>query len=120
MQHFGAILAEAGRLTALGVVVHLPVPALASAAVLNEVHQRKIDESEAVRVVNPDGRVGASTAREVAYAELGSIPVSYTHDVASQTRVRTAFGGRTPSNCPGFPDCQRDYGHGHWSDGTVT
>jgi hypothetical protein len=44
---------------------------------LDDLHLRKIDLSQLVYVVNPDGRIGDSTRREIRYAESRGIPVQY-------------------------------------------
>ena len=50
-------------------------------AVLDALHQRKIDLADRVLVVNPGGYLGESTRREIAYARAGGKPVSFTHPV---------------------------------------
>jgi hypothetical protein len=45
------------------------------AAAMDELHLRKIDLADQVFVVDVNGYVGESTAREVAYAESKGIPV---------------------------------------------
>lgn len=44
---------------------------------LERVHDRKILLSDEVLVINPDGRVGESTQREIQYAESIGKPVRY-------------------------------------------
>ncbi|MEV4348430.1 hypothetical protein AB0J83_28585 [Actinoplanes sp. NPDC049596] len=45
---------------------------------LGALHLRKIDLADRVLVVNPDGYIGESTSREIAYAEATGKPVSFT------------------------------------------
>ncbi|MEV0185852.1 hypothetical protein AB0I54_42290 [Streptomyces sp. NPDC050625] len=47
--------------------------------VLDDLHLRKIDLADEVLVVNPDGYIGDSTRREIAYAHRLRKPVRYTH-----------------------------------------
>ncbi|MFC8009096.1 hypothetical protein [Streptomyces cinereoruber] len=56
-----------------------PKKAEAGKACLDALHRLKIDRACWVLVVNPDGYIGDSTKREIAYAEARSIPVKYTH-----------------------------------------
>lgn len=44
---------------------------------LDELHLRKIDLSDEIFVVNVEGYIGESTAREIKYAEKLGLPVSY-------------------------------------------
>jgi len=48
-------------------------------AVLDALHLRKIDLADRILVVNPDGYIGESTSREIAYARASGKPVSFTH-----------------------------------------
>lgn len=48
-------------------------------AVLDALHLRKIDLADRILVVNPDGYIGESTSREIAYAKAAGKPVSFTH-----------------------------------------
>jgi len=50
-------------------------------ATLDRVHLRKIDLADVVLVVDPGGYVGASTAREIAYAKAQGTPVVRLSDV---------------------------------------
>lgn len=50
------------------------------AAQMDELHLRKIDMSDKIFVVNVDGYIGESTAREIAYAKARAIPVVYLED----------------------------------------
>ena len=64
---------EKRRLTALGVIVLAPepidtVPTSIERATLGELHLRRIDLADEVRVVAMDGYVGATTKQEIAYA----------------------------------------------------
>lgn len=49
-------------------------------AELDELHLRKIDLADRVKVLNPGGYVGESTAREILYARRTGKPVSYMVD----------------------------------------
>ena len=44
---------------------------------LEKVHDRKIELADEVLVINPDGRIGESTAREIHYAERLGKPIRY-------------------------------------------
>ena len=44
---------------------------------MDELHLRKIDLADELRVVSPSGYIGESTRREIAYAEAHGKPVSY-------------------------------------------
>ena len=46
---------------------------------LGSLHQRKIDMSDRIHVVNPGGYVGPSTASEIEYAETNGKRVTYEH-----------------------------------------
>ena len=48
---------------------------------LDELHLRKIELADEVYVVNPGGYIGASTRKEIAYAEDLGRPVSYLTDI---------------------------------------
>jgi uncharacterized protein YndB with AHSA1/START domain len=54
-----------------------PIDAKQKAA-LDALHLRKIDLADRVLIVNPDGYVGESTRREMAYARAAGKPVSFT------------------------------------------
>ena len=54
----------------------------ASLATLQALHLRMIDLSNRVHVVNPEGYVGESTAREIAYAVAAGKPVTYEYGPA--------------------------------------
>lgn len=49
----------------------------AQKAVLDEVHKRKIDNSDAILVIDLDGYIGESTRSEIAYAEQQGKTVKY-------------------------------------------
>ncbi|MFD6176833.1 MULTISPECIES: hypothetical protein [unclassified Isoptericola] len=80
--------AERRRLTARGVIVLAPeavdealTPARREA--LGELHLRRIDLADEVRVVSAGGYVGAATRREVAYARAaGKVVTSVEPDLA--------------------------------------
>ena len=44
---------------------------------LDELHLRKIDLADEVLVINPEGYIGESTTREIAYAESTGTPIRY-------------------------------------------
>jgi len=75
---------EAARdLGLAGVIVVAPAEADGTVdadqqAVLSALHLRKIDLADRVLVVNPDGYIGESTRREIAYARAAGKPVSFT------------------------------------------
>ena len=46
---------------------------------LGELHLRRIDLADEVRVVNPGGYVGEATRREIAYARSSGKPVTFSH-----------------------------------------
>jgi hypothetical protein len=48
-------------------------------SMLDNLHLRKIDLADEVLVVNPDGYIGESTRREIAYARQLGKPIRYTH-----------------------------------------
>lgn len=48
---------------------------------LDALHLRKIDLADRVLVINPDGYIGDSTRREIAYARATGKPVSFTDPV---------------------------------------
>jgi len=47
---------------------------------LDAIHRQKIDMADEVRVVNPNGYYGESTAREIYYALSLGKPVSFTYE----------------------------------------
>ena len=49
---------------------------------LGELHLRRIDLADEVRIVNPGGYIGAATRREIAYANALGKPVTYFHEPA--------------------------------------
>jgi len=49
----------------------------ATRAMLDALHRRKIDLADELLVVNPGGYIGASTAREIAYAQRAGKRVRY-------------------------------------------
>lgn len=52
------------------------------AQALGELHLRRIDLADEVRVVNPGGYIGEATRREIAYATALGKRVTYLHDLA--------------------------------------
>ncbi len=46
---------------------------------LDELHLRKIDLADSVFVLNVDGYIGESTAKEIEYAEKTGKPIEYLH-----------------------------------------
>lgn len=58
-----------------------PDPLLVRA--LGELHLRRIDLADEVRVVNPGGYIGETTRREIAYANALGKPVTYFHELAT-------------------------------------
>ncbi len=79
-------LAAHRRLSLEGCVVLLPALPVAEpgepllpADLLGSLHRRKIDMSDRIHVVNPDGYVGPSTASEIEYAETNGKRVTYEH-----------------------------------------
>ncbi|WP_323101829.1 hypothetical protein [Intrasporangium sp. YIM S08009] len=62
--------------------VAVPDPALARA--LGELHLRRIDLADEVRIVNPGGYIGEATRREIAYADSLGKRVSYVHEPATK------------------------------------
>jgi hypothetical protein len=53
---------------------------------LGELHLRRIDLADEVRIVNPGGYVGEATRREIAYAEASGKRVTYFHEPATTER----------------------------------
>lgn len=49
---------------------------------LDEIHKRKIDMSDAIYVINKGGYIGSSTKSEIAYAEVTGKQVHYMEDRA--------------------------------------
>lgn len=49
---------------------------------LGELHLRRIDLADEVRIVNPGGYIGDATRREIAYADASGKRVTYVHDLA--------------------------------------
>lgn len=79
-------LAAHRRLSLEGCVVLLPALPIAdqrepllAVDLLGSLHRRKIDMSDRIHVVNPDGYVGPSTALEIEYAETNGKRVTYEH-----------------------------------------
>ncbi|MBT0993444.1 hypothetical protein KIN34_03985 [Cellulomonas sp. DKR-3] len=73
--------AERRRLTSLGVIVLGPEPVDGEVtpdrrAALSELHRRRIDLADEVRVVSEGGYVGSATRREIAYARAHGKAVS--------------------------------------------
>lgn len=46
-------------------------------AKLDKLHRRKIEKSDYVYVINPDGYIGESTAKEIEYAKSLERPIFY-------------------------------------------
>lgn len=84
------IAAERTRLTLELAIVLAPesiegsVPDAALLDALGELHLRRIDLADEVRVVDPGGYVGEATRREIAYAESLGKRVTYLHDVVAE------------------------------------
>lgn len=79
-------LAAHWRLSLEGCVVLLPALPVAdqreplrAAEQLGSLHRWKIDMSDRIHVVNPDGYVGPSTASEITYAKANGKRVTYEH-----------------------------------------
>ena len=51
---------------------------------LGELHLRRIDIADEVRIVNPGGYVGEATRREIAYAESLGKRVTYVQEPATE------------------------------------
>ncbi|WP_329004892.1 hypothetical protein OHA18_16050 [Kribbella sp. NBC_00709] len=51
---------------------------------LGELHLRRIDLADEVRIVNPGGYIGEATRREIAYATALGKPVTYFHEPAME------------------------------------
>ena len=49
---------------------------------LGELHLRRIDLADEVRIVIPGGYIGEATRREIAYANALGKPVTYFHELA--------------------------------------
>ncbi|WP_433157021.1 hypothetical protein [Kribbella sp. CA-247076] len=49
---------------------------------LGELHLRRIDLADEVRIVNPGGYIGEATRREIAYANAVGKRVTYLHELA--------------------------------------
>lgn len=47
------------------------------ASILDKIHRKKIDISDAIYVVNIDGYIGSSTKKEIEYAKLNNKDVIY-------------------------------------------
>lgn len=82
----GLIESERRRLTALGMIVLAPegideelTPARREA--LGELHLRRIDMADEVRVVSEAGYLGSATRREIAYARARHKSISFTEPV---------------------------------------
>ncbi|TDO59979.1 hypothetical protein EV651_108327 [Kribbella sp. VKM Ac-2571] len=80
--------AERTRLTLELVIVLAPeateAPVLDPLLVraLGELHLRRIDLADEVRIVNPGGYIGEATRREIAYANALGKPITYLHGPA--------------------------------------
>ena len=61
---------------------------------LDQLHLRKIDLADEIFVVNPNGYIGASTSREIAYAENAGKPVRFleAHNDTCDLRGRKTDG----------------------------
>lgn len=59
-------------------------PELARA--LGELHLRRIDLADEVRIVNPGGYIGEATRREIAYAVALGRRVTYVHEPAMRDK----------------------------------
>lgn len=59
-----------------------PDPSLVQA--LGELHLRRIDLADEVRIVNPGGYIGEATRREIAYADAMGKRVTYVHEPATR------------------------------------
>lgn len=75
--------AASWELSCSGVIVVAPsetdeAPTPEQKAVLDDLHLRKIDLADRVLIINPDGYVGESTRREIAYAQSAGKPVTFT------------------------------------------
>ncbi|TCC23203.1 hypothetical protein [Kribbella sindirgiensis] len=55
----------------------VPVPDPSLVRALGELHLRRIDLSDEVRIVNPGGYIGAATRREIGYATTLGKRVTY-------------------------------------------
>jgi hypothetical protein len=55
---------------------------------LDELHKRKIDLADMVRVLNVGGYIGESTASEIAYAQAHGKPVTYTEPILNPQEPR--------------------------------
>jgi hypothetical protein len=60
----------------------VPDPSLVRS--LGELHLRRIDLADEVRVVNPGGYVGEATGREIAYADSLGKRVTYLHEPSTK------------------------------------
>lgn len=70
-------------LTFAGVIVVAPCEAGHSVTeeqkrILDDLHLRKIDLADRIVVVNPEGYIGESTRREIAYAQAAGKEVAFT------------------------------------------
>ncbi|WP_427886940.1 hypothetical protein ACQHIV_28960 [Kribbella sp. GL6] len=80
------LAAERTRLTLDLAIVLAPeatdVPDLDPSLVqaLGELHLRRIDLADEVRIVNPNGYIGETTRREIIYATTSGKPITYFHD----------------------------------------
>jgi hypothetical protein len=78
---FGRLSAQRRRLTAEGVIVLGPETISeeltpSRCAALGELHLRRIDLADDVRVVSEGGYLGSATRREIEYARQASKPIS--------------------------------------------
>lgn len=47
---------------------------------LGELHLRRIDLADEVRIINPGGYIGEATRREIAYADASGKRITYVHE----------------------------------------
>lgn len=66
--------------------VSVPDPSLVRS--LGELHLRRIDLADEVRIVNPGGYIGDATRREIAYAESLGKRVTYFHEPTTKDGYR--------------------------------
>lgn len=81
MRYISEMLAEYERLSLKGHLVYLPVILSKKSDDLKEqlqqLHFRKIQVSDCIFVVNPDGYIGEGTLAEIEYAKRYGISVEY-------------------------------------------
>jgi hypothetical protein len=64
------------------------------AAMLDELHKRKIDISDGIHVINPTGYVGRSTAGEILYTYDKGLPVTSMEPLPSRDALELIYEGR--------------------------